>query len=250
MTQSVDFGPGGYRYVPGPFQYSAGVAAQPGFEVVRVRFASPVPMADGFERIAAYLGGQDRPLTAFCACEMRSPGQFTDDGFRHFNRGYVETLARWGIVDGDTNPVARSNVCPEQGAPAEPSFFAFSYTRPCGDAAPSFVVAGSGEAREGGASYAESIVRLGDTGPEAMGEKARFVIVEMQRRMAVLGVDWSQASATQVYTVFDVHHLVAGGAFPGAAMAHGLTCYHARPPVVGLDFEMDVRGVREERVLT
>ena len=34
----------------------------------------------------------------------------------------------------------------------------------------------------------------------------------------------------------------------GAAVA-GLTWYYARPPVQGLDYEMDVRGVPTERVI-
>ncbi|HVZ10090.1 2-amino-5-chloromuconate deaminase CnbZ [Rhodopila sp.] len=138
----------GYRYIPGPFQYSAGVAALPGHAIERVRFTDPVPLADGFRRIEAYLAAEGLPLTAFCACELRSPGQFTDAGFVAFNRHYVGTLERWGIVENDRNPVARSNVCPELGAPAVPSFHAFCLVRPA-DAAPrSFVCAGSGEARE------------------------------------------------------------------------------------------------------
>ena len=36
---------------------------------------------------------------------------------------------------------------------------------------PTFVVAGSGEAREGGAIYRERTVRWGETGAEAMREK-------------------------------------------------------------------------------
>jgi len=70
-----------YRYIPGPFQYSAGVAALPGFAIERVRFANPIPLAEGFRRIETFLAEQEQPLTAFCACELRSPGQFTDAGF-------------------------------------------------------------------------------------------------------------------------------------------------------------------------
>ena len=39
------FAAGGYRYIPAVFQYSGGVAAEPGFEIVRVRFHKPVPLA-------------------------------------------------------------------------------------------------------------------------------------------------------------------------------------------------------------
>src|ERR1700712_4288531 len=102
----------GYRFIPGPFQYSAGVAALPGFAIRRVRFARPVPLAEGFRRIEVLWRAEGLALTAFCACELRSPGQFTDSGFISFNREYVGTLQAWGLVVGDVNPVARSNVCP------------------------------------------------------------------------------------------------------------------------------------------
>jgi hypothetical protein len=62
----------------------------------------------------------NRPLTAFCACELRSPSPFSEGGFKAFNEAYVEVLRGWGIVDGETNPVARSNVCPELAPPPEP----------------------------------------------------------------------------------------------------------------------------------
>ena len=80
----------------------------------------PPPLADGFDAIEAHLAGIGRPPTAFCACELRSPAQFTDAGFVAFNRHYVERLAAWGIFRDEVNPVARSNVCPEIDPPATP----------------------------------------------------------------------------------------------------------------------------------
>ena len=93
----------GYGYVPGPFQYSAGVAALPGFTIERVRLAEPVALAEGFARVERYMGERGLPFTAFAACELRSPAPFDDDGFRGFNRLYVQTLERWGIVKGEAN---------------------------------------------------------------------------------------------------------------------------------------------------
>jgi uncharacterized protein GlcG (DUF336 family) len=61
------------------------------------RFARPLPLAEGFDAIEAHLAGIGRSPTAFCACELRSPAQFTDAGFVAFNRHYVERLAAWGI---------------------------------------------------------------------------------------------------------------------------------------------------------
>ena len=107
MADAIALPAFGYRYIPGPFQYSGGVAALPGHAIERIRFFEPVPLDEGFKRIEQYLAERGLKPTAFCACELRSPAPFTDDGFRAFNRGYVGTLERWGIVKGDANPVAR-----------------------------------------------------------------------------------------------------------------------------------------------
>jgi hypothetical protein len=240
------FAPGGYRFIPAVFQYSGGVVAEPGFQIERVVLRDPLPLAAGFERAEAFLAGRGRPPTAFCACELRSPLPFTDDGFRNFNEHYVETLARWGIYDGTTNPVARSNVCPEIAPPPEPCLYAFCFTAPSTRPAPTFVVAGSGEAREGGASYRERTVRHGETGPEAMREKAVFVVGEMERRLGLLGRSWRDTTATQVYTVHDLHPFLADEIVRRGAARSGLTWHFCRPPVRGLEYEMDCRGVAAE----
>jgi len=248
-VSTIAFPSGGYRYVPGVFQYSAGVAAMPGFRLRRVRFRRPVAMVEGFRRIEALIAAAERPSTAFCACELRSPGQFSEDGFRRFNEAYVEALGRWGIWDGSANPVARSNVCPEIGGPAEPAFHAFTYTLEGADPGPSFVVAGSGECPEGRGNYRDHIVRLGETGAEAMVEKARFVLGEMERRLTALGAGWADVTATQVYTVHDIHPFLAGEIVGRGAAPEGVTWHFDRPPVIDLEFEMDCRSVFEELVV-
>lgn len=241
------FAPGNYRFIEGVSQYSAGVAALDGHEIVRVRFRRPVPLAEGFGRVEAWLGEAGRPLTAFCACELRSPEPFSEDGFRTFNQRYTEPLDRWGILHNGWNPVARSNVCPEIGAPAEPGFHAFCYTRPSTATTRSFVIAGSGETVEGQANYRDHIVRLGDTGAGAIREKAEFVLAAMEARLAALGFGWSDTTAAQVYTVHDFHPVVPDMAGRGVADA-GMTWHFARPPVVDIEFEMDCRGVAVEQM--
>ena len=254
MVETAIFEPGGYRYVRGRFQYSGGVAAEPGFAIERTRFHRPVPLEEGFRRIESHLAGIGRPATAFCACELRSPAQFTEAGFVAFNRSYVRTLERWGIFEDEENPVARSNVCPDVDPPRVPSFHAFSYTVPAktGRDAPgvkSFVVAGSGEAPEGPGEYRDRIIRLGDTSPDAMREKARYVLEAMEHRMRALGFAWADATASQVYTVCDVHGLLADEIVARGAAPDGIAWTFARPPVEGLAFEMDVRAVPVERVI-
>jgi hypothetical protein len=242
------FAPGGYRFIPGVFQYSGGVAAEPGHAIERVTFRKPLPLVQGFERVEQIIAARGRPLTAFCACELRSPAPFTDEGFRAFNEVYVTTLAKWGIYDAASrsNPVARSNVCPELDKPPEPSFHAFSFTVASNGEMPTFVVAGSGEAREGGAVYRERTVRHGETGPDAMREKAVFVLAEMERRQKLLGFAWADTTATQVYTVHDLHPFLADQIVRRGAAHAGLTWHFCRPPVQGLEFEMDCRGVSVE----
>ena len=164
------FPAGGYRFIVHRFQYSGGVAAEPGFRIERARFARPLPLAEGFDAIEAYLAGIGRSPTAFCACELRSPAQFTDAGFVAFNRHYVERLAR-------------------------------------------------------------------------------FVLGAMELRMAALGFGWAGVTATQVYTIFDIHPLLADEFVRRGAIPGGLTWHFARPPVQGLDFEVDVRGVAHELVI-
>jgi hypothetical protein len=246
---TVAFAPGGYRYIPAVFQYSGGVAAEPGFEIVRVRFLHPVPLAEGFARIEASIRAAGRPLASFCACELRSPAPFTEDGFRAFNQIYAGTLRQWGVMTSDTNPVARSNVCPEIDPPAEPSFHAFCYTVAASGPMPTFVVAGSGEAREGHANYRDHTIRYGETSPDAIAEKARYVLGEMERRLAALGFAWADTTATQAYTVHDLYPFLAEEIVRRGAARAGLTWHYDRPPVRNLEYEMDCRGIAQERVL-
>jgi len=249
MISTVEAPNSGYRFMPGVSQYSCGIAALPGFSIERVRFAEPVPLKAGFARIDDMLKQAGRPLTAFGACELRSPAPFTEEGFKAFNEIYIKTLIEWGIMKDGVNPVARSNVCPEIAPPAEPSFHAFSFTVPATDAAPSFVVAGSGESVEGKANYRDHTVRLGDTSPEGMLEKAKYVLGEMERRMSAFGGTWRDTTGVQIYTVHDIHPFLASELGRRGATRHGVTWHFNRPPVVGLDYEMDCRCVPSERVI-
>ncbi|SEK92925.1 hypothetical protein SAMN05518845_103519 [Variovorax sp. YR750] len=250
--QTIAFPEGGYRYARGVFQYSAGVAALPGFAIERVRFQQPIPLEEGFDVIAAHLGAIGRPLAALCACELRSPAPFSERGFLDFNRVYAGTLERWGLVRGERNPVARTNVCPRIGAPATPAFQAFSYTVPADDdaAPPSFVVSGGGEAPDGHASYREVMVRLGDTSPEGLRAKLGYVMTEMERRLAVLGFGWRDAAAVQAYTVHDIGALVFDEIVQRGGLTTGLTWHMARPPIVDMEVEMDLRCARRELALS
>ena len=249
MADVQEFEAGGYRYIKGVFQYSSGVAAQPGYEIERARFAKPLRLADAYAAVEAHLKARNRPTTAFAACELRSPEPFTEQGFIDFNRIYVKTLERWGLYqDGEqpVNPVARTNVCPMYGKPPEPVMYAFSYTLPVqrgGAERGSFVLAGSGDRGK------ESIIRQGDTSPEGVREKVEYVLAEMERRLKLLGFSWNDPLTTTAYTVQNIGHLVGEVLSARGAAVSGLVWSYARPPVVGLEYEMDVRGPARDIVI-
>lgn len=239
----------GFRFIPAVMQYSGGVAALPGFRLERARFAEPLPMAEGWRRIAAHLAALGRPLTAFAACELRSPAPFTEAGFATFNAGYAKVLGEWGVLRDGRNPVARSNVCPRHAPPAEPCFHAFVYTVPDGAGPPSFAVAGSGESAEGKGTYRDNTIAYGDTSPEGMLRKGLWVLGEMERRMGLLGHDWSATTGVQAYTIHPLPPALTEAIVTRGAARHGLTWQDCRPPVEGLEFEMDCRGIGQEIVL-
>ncbi|MDX1375451.1 MAG: hypothetical protein R3357_07820 [Burkholderiales bacterium] len=248
MAALIPFEDGGYAFLEGVFPYSQGVKALPGYAIERVRFAAPLPIADGFRAIEAQLKARGRPRTALCAAELRSPRPFTLGGFGAFNEGYVAVLKDWRIFREGLNPVARSNVAPAIEPPAEPCFYAFCYTVPASAADGSFVVAGSGEWPEGG-RFPEDIVARGDVTAAGLRAKARWVCDMMAERLAGLGAAWRSASATQVYTVHDLHPFLGDEIVARAGNAGGLTWHYCRPPIEELEYEMDVRRVSVERTV-
>ena len=243
------FKEGGYRYLPSVFQYSAGVAAEPGFQLVQARFKSVLPIQEAFVYIEQHMNKIGRPLTAFAHCELRSPKQFDDHGFIAFNRKYVTTLEKWGIYQAQTqegsfiNPVARTNVCPEYFGPTEVGMYSFAYTVPAGSDAPaSFILAGGGDAKSGPEPYRERIIAYGDTSNTGLKIKMEFVANEMNQRLESLGFHWSNVTSAQAYSVHNIGGMVEEIFAKSGRMHCGINWYFARPPVSGLEFEMDLRG--------
>jgi hypothetical protein len=210
----------------------------------------PVPLAEGFERVRKHLLALKRPLQSLCGMELRSPKPFTFEGFNTFNAGYIDVLKEWKIFLDDVNPVARTNVAPEIGAPSAPSLYGFSYTVPSVRRERTFVVAGAGELPEGSLKP-EDVVRRGETTADAMREKTRFVMGLMAGRLQGLGVDLAQVTTTEVYTVHSVCSFLAAEIIRplGRAGAHGITWHYSRPPIVTIEYEMDLRGCYREIVL-
>jgi hypothetical protein len=242
----VTCAPGQYRFLPGIDAFSSGVVAMPGHEIVHATLQAPIPYRDGFALIERHLTALGRPRAALCAIELRSPRPFSFGGFDEFNRGYHGILEAWSLLVDGVNPIARTNVAPVVGAPAEPSLYGFSYTVAGQEqGAATFVVAGSGDVR---GRTAGDIVRRGETAPDALAEKAAYVLDTQAGRLAGLGATWPDVTAVDIYTPHPIHALLGPAILPrmGAAAVHGTHWFLSRPPIEGLEFEMDMRGVRRE----
>lgn len=240
---------GGYLFLKGIAPYSAGVVASPGFQIERARLAKPVSLAAAFEHVDAHLKSLARPAHALSGMELRSPRPFTFLGFNDFNAGYVKYLEQRGIPVDGLNPVARTNVAPEIGAPAEPVVYAFSYTVPSQQPARTFVVAGAGELPEGSLDP-HDVIRRGESSLAALTEKARFVLGLMEARLHGLDARWEDVNTVNVYTVHDIGPLFVSHILPRARLGrHGITWHYARPPIISIEYEMDVRGCARDFVL-
>ena len=237
---------GHYRFIEGIAAYSGGVVAEPGHEVAHVTLHEVVPWREGFEIIDAHLAAAGRPRQALCGTQLRCPEPYSFRGFDAYNADYRGVLDAWDVCVDGLNPVARSNVAPVLDPPETQGLYAFSYVRPVSsDAGPSFVVAGSGEYDE-----ATGIHRDGDTTADGLKAKASYVMAVMSARLDALGVGWGDVSRTNVYTAHATRGLadvVWQGM--GAAREHGVHHFNARPPIVGIEFEMDLRGLDRERCL-
>ena len=73
----------------------------------------------------------------------------------------------------------------------------------------------------------------------------------MEGRLRELRVGWSDVTTSEIYTVHNirpflevelVNRLEQGG-------AHGLTWHYSRPPIVSIEYEMDLRGCATELVI-
>lgn len=239
---------GNYRFLTGIAPYSAGVVAAPGYEIVRAVLAHSVPWHAGFARIERHLSGLGRPRAALCGVELRSPAPFSFAGFAAFNGEYQMRLAEWNLLLDGVNPIARTNVAPAVNLPAEPSLYAFSYTRSIDspDASRTFIVAGAGDLRDQADLSPAAIVRPGATSAEAMAEKAAAVLAVMQARLFGLGMTWADVGGVGVYTVQPLHPLLESTIFSSLHEATncGIHWHYSRPPIAGLEFEMDLHGVR------
>ncbi len=239
-----------YHFLKGIDPYSCGVIADPRHEIIHVTLQQDLPWRQGFDKIEAHLQANECGLHALCGIELRCPTPYSMAGFIEFNQTYCEVLKAWDLYLGDINPIARTNVSPLHHPPETPSLHGFSYVVPSDSSEPTFVIAGAGELREG-VLVSEGIIRTGETSPEAIREKADYVMQVMEDRLLGLGGRWNLINAVDIYTIYPIDDLVEGAVLKrmGPARRHGVRWYHTRPPIVDIEFEMDMRGVRTDLMI-
>ncbi|MBP85461.1 MAG: hypothetical protein CMJ64_01900 [Planctomycetaceae bacterium] len=238
----------GYRFLRGIEPYSSGVTAEPGWEIVHVTLARPLPWYEGMVAARRFVEQKDRERHSLCGFELRCAEPFSMEGFIAFNREYRALLEEWEMLVEDQNPVARTNVSPVESPSSGSMLYGFSYTEPSDLMRPTFVVAGGGELR--GPLDSKQIVRVGETSEEAMLEKARCVVEIMCERLAALGNN-DLLTTINVYTAHPLRKLLAEVVIPGipAAARLGVRWFYSRPPVKDIEFEMDMRGVARDLVV-
>ncbi len=242
---------GGFQFLKGSGPYSSGAVAAPGYEVVHAIFNPLPPLWDAFGIIEKHLKTIGRPLDAVCGMELRIPEPLSVEGFNEFNQPYIDRLKQWRTHVAGLNPVARTNVAPVVNPVPAPSVYGFSYTVPSDYQGRTFVVAGAGELRSASVT-AEGIVSRGDVSLEGMRAKVEHVLMTtMAERLKAMSVAWSDVTQSNIYTVHNIHPLMASTVLPALreAARHGIRWHFARPPVLEIEFEMDMRGVRREIII-
>jgi hypothetical protein len=242
---------GSYQFLQGIDPYSCGVVAEAGYEIVHATLARHLPWREGCDWVTSYLQRLGLERSALCAMELRSPAPFSLQGFIDFNNEYCALLKSWDLYVGDLNPLARTNVVPAHHPPEVPSLHAFSYVIPHRDIQrPTLIVAGAGELREGVLDSA-GIIRPGDTSPAAIHEKAAHVMQVMCDRLQALGGEWNLINDVDIYTVHPLDEILGQVILPaiGPARARGTRWIYSRPPVIDIEFEMDLHGVVTDKVV-
>jgi len=236
---------GGFRFLPGGPVFAGGAVAESGFAIVHALLARWLPLEQGYALVKRHLESAGRPMQALCGMQLRLPRQLSPQEFIAFNAPYIDRLQHWGVLHEKLNPVSRTNVAPAANAPEQASLHAFSFTVPYAGTMKTFTMSGMTERGPGGRIIAE-----GDDSPAGMQQKFGYVAGAVTERIAELGFQWDDATHVELYSGSEIPGVFASlaGRAPGA-VRRGIRWHHGRPPVVGLELEMEARAVlREESV--
>lgn len=237
---------GGFRFLPGGPVFAGGALAQPGFEIVHAVLKPWLPLDQGYAFIERHLAAAGRPMRALCGMELRLPRQLSMDEFRAFNQPYQQRLIEWGLLVEGRNPVSRTNVAPALEPPEVPSLHGFSYTVPSTSMMATFVMSGITERGPDGRPIA-----AGDTSVAGMREKVSFVIGAVANRLGELGLTFLDATQVEFYAVGNVETVLSEVLLPAIEepARRGLRWHFGRPPVTGLEVELEARAVTREFIL-
>jgi hypothetical protein len=234
----------GFRLLPGNPVFAGGAVAEPGFGLVHVLLSRWLPLEQGYALVEQYLAGRGRPMQALCGMQLRLPRQLDPEGFSAFNAPYVARLTQWGVVRDRVNPVSRTNVAPAVAAPDAPALHAFTYSVPYAGPMRTFTMSGMTERGPGGAIAAE-----GDTSPAGMQRKLDYLTGAVTDRIAELGFGWADATHVELYSGADMPGALASLALRAEKAApRGVRWHYGRPPVTGLEVELEARAVLREEI--
>ena len=240
MAATVEFSAGGYSFIPGVFQYSAGVGALAGYTDPARAFPRAPAAARRVGPYRAFHTGSgpaaDRVLRVRTAVA----------GAVHRGRVFAPStdlcreLQKWGVLTARSIRSRAAMCAPSSTRPPSPRFHAFCFTSPARDAAPSFVIAGSGEARKGDGEATRPHRPPRRTSADGMREKAASCSARWSGgwpRSACPGPTPPRRRSIPCTTSIRFSPTSSCGAAPPS----GLTWHYARPPVRDLEYEMDCR---------
>ncbi len=237
---------GSCRVLPGAAAYCGGVLPYEGYEVVRAVLRSWPPLNQGYAFVESYLKRIGRPTQALCGMELRVPAPLLFKDWSTFNAPYLEQLRKWGLMFGDYSGVCRSNIALAVDPPTAASLCAFSYTVPASAKGKTFFLSGQADIDAKGKPIAE-----GDTGPAAMTQRARYTFDAVGATLAKLGVSWQDTTHIALFHVHEIPDLWGAELLGslGEARRRGVQLYRARPPIAGLEVELEARAVRQELIV-
>ena len=243
---------GNFHFTMGSPFYASAVLADPGFQIVRAILEKPVPLKAGFDAIERELKSCGRPLQALCGMELRTQDPYVNRPlFMEFNSKYVERLKSLDLLVDGLVPITRANLAVHDHSVNEQCVYAFLYTAPSQASRLTFATSAIADLKRHADGTVENVA-LGDVSPAGLREKVSFVMHAVEGKLEEIGASWNLATQIRIYTVHPIGALIPEVILPliGSGAHHGITWHYVYPPVVGLELEIDVRGVLRESVVS
>ena len=243
---------GNFQFTRGSAFYSSAVLADPGFQIVRAIFEKPVPLNPGFDALQRELQSCGRPMQALCGMELRAEDPYANRPlFMDFNSKYVERLRSLDLLVDGLVPITRANLAVHDDSVTEQCVYAFLYTVPSNTNRLTFATSAIADLKRHADGTVENIAP-DDVSPAGLREKVSFVIHAVDENLREIGASWNLATQIRIYTVHPIGTLIPEVILPliGSGAQHGVTWHYVYPPVVGLELEIDVRGVLRESVIS